>query len=263
MINVHVTHHAGTTFCGVMKNVLPTAFHDNTTVPQFACMGPKPTSNKQVANAMIHPWDNTHTTATSNIRLIRSMFHMVSWEYGQHPKPSLQVTDWENSQLLSVYIGRDPMSRMLADSAKSNRYFPNLFIYKNATADDLWEFAYHDYTDNYNLHVLTDYDPKQCCFDDETNTTNIKHYETAIDLLQRFTIILDQDCLNKGIAAVADLLGMEIPANVLRDAKSHDTPRERIGNDDVYEYLAHKNEMDIKVYKWVQENSLIDCSEIV
>ena len=64
--------------------------------------------------------------------------------------------------------------------------------------------------------------------------------EDAKAMLNRFTIVLDIACLDDGMNALAELLGLEIPDE---HPFYHPRPsnRERIGHDDVYEYLLEKN----------------------
>ena len=42
----------------------------------------------------------------------------------------------------------------------------------------------------------------------------------------------------------------------------HPPARERIGHDDVYEYLLEKNKLEIELYEYALERSLVKCDRI-
>lgn len=106
-------------------------------------------------------------------------------------------------------------------------------------------------TDNYALRVLTD--EEECCFEPNTNSTNNLHLKHAQNLLSRFTIILDQECLKEGLMAMANILQLEIGQSILdRDIVQELTPSDKIAHSEVYNYLLRKNELDIALYQWMR-----------
>jgi hypothetical protein len=101
-----------------------------------------------------------------------------------------------------------------------------------------------------------------------------KDYEDAVQMLNRFTIVLDIACLNDGMIELSKLLGLNTThiistlttiattntAKKGTDNKGkHLTSRQRIGYDDVYEYLIEKNYWDIKLYEYSKNISLVRC----
>jgi len=99
------------------------------------------------------------------------------------------------------------------------------------------------------------------------------HYEKAVAIMNRFTVVLDIACLDDGFDALSKLLGLDISVvtekrelvNEKRKRKgktAHEklSSAERIGYDDVYKYLVEKNEFDIKLYEYSKTISLVDCN---
>ena len=82
LLNVHITHHGGTTMCRELGQTLK---H-----PPFACMGFRKTDN--IPNRTLfpnkHPW--SHDKTASNIDFIRQSFDLqfVSWEDSKPPPRS-------------------------------------------------------------------------------------------------------------------------------------------------------------------------------
>lgn len=112
---------------------------------------------------------------------------------------------------------------------------------------------------------------------------NRTHYDHAVSVLNRFTIVLDIACLNEGMEALAKLLHLndvdkiktEIARNDRtrrrrhqqskkknhqRNIKNMSNHREWIGYGDVYEYLLGKNQWDIQLYEYSKTISLVHCS---
>jgi hypothetical protein len=183
ILNVHITHHAGTTFCAAVRRAPHTLG-----APTFACMGVKPVDNVTVTNYPSHrPWNYNETGP--NVALVRPFFHMISWEFGWHhrPQPVLgQSTNWEHPQLVSVYISKHPLERMLSSGS---HYFGTLYPgTRNGTANEMewWRFAQDDWNNNYALRILSD--SPACC--DGANTT-VADVASAQALLRRFTFVLD------------------------------------------------------------------------
>ena len=116
-------------------------------------------------------------------------------------------------------------------------------------------------------------------------------YDFAVQQLNRYTIVLDIQCLNDGIIELSKLLGLNT-TNIIskltkkqqingttysttnsdarnsntnstttntRNKGKHLTTRQRIGYDDVYQYLVEKNYWDIKLYEYSKNISLVRC----
>ena len=99
-----------------------------------------------------------------------------------------------------------------------------------------------------------------CCNGAQTNET---YLENAKALVERFSIVLDVACLSEGIRALGGLLNISL-AQQNRLSKAHEQvpSRDRIGHDDVYEYLLDKNRLDIELYEWSKSRALINCTKI-
>jgi len=107
-----------------------------------------------------------------------------------------------------------------------------------------------------------------------SNINRQAQYEQAVKVLQQATLVLDIACLDDGMLAAGDLLHLprepiqtKIRAAAQKRAikaqrnggKKSLSPRERIGYDDVYDYLVQKNYWDIKLYEYSQTISVVRC----
>ena len=116
---------------------------------------------------------------------------------------SLDVTNWEYPNLVSMIVMRDPIERFLAygkcympldkhqyptESLGPGGYFKGDHpVDGNATQIQLWwEYANAECADNYALSVLAD---SPCT---NGSDTSVQCLEGAKTLLRRFTFILDQ-----------------------------------------------------------------------
>jgi len=257
IVNIHITHHGGTTVCSLLGRSRDAVGAS----PTFNCLHVKPEDNVTDTNypRAIQPW-TLEDTAT-NIAIVRKYFHMISWEFGnlyRIPNPSLEVTEWENHNLLSVFVVRDPMSRLLAGSGYLNKHYPGVSS-GNAKKDEWWRYARDPwFTNNYALRVLAG---NECC--NGTNT-DPRHLENAKAVVEQFSIVLDIECLIEGLKALAGLLNITLATSSRSTMMPphHVPPRERIGYDDVYEFLLEKNHLDIELYEWSRSRALVDCSKI-
>jgi len=249
MINVHITHHGGTTFCGAVGHAL------NKTAPNFACLANRPNDDVSLNYLKHRPWSYYETA--ENIYQVRQHFHMISWEFRKHPIPALQETNWEDPNLFSVIIMRDPMSRMLAGSAYTRDNYPG--IEENHDLEQWRKFANDSFYDNYALRVLAEDNTGN-----QGENTERWHLETAKKLVERFTVVLDIACLDDGMAALADMLNITLNVNTKKKkrTRTHAHPRERIGYDEVYEYLLRKFHLDIEMYEWSKAKALVNCSAL-
>lgn len=252
ILNVHITHHGGTDVCDMLGH----AKGIKKSAPSFACMGVKPEGNVTIENfPEEHPW--LHNETATNIALVRPFFHYLSWEFGRQEPMRIADTDWENPNLVSIIVMRDPLSRMLSGDGIITRDYPG--IPKNATEDVWWQFATEAYeTDNFALRVLAG---PGCC---DAENTDPMFLERAKDLVRRFTFVLDIDCLLDGLTAVADILGIQIN-EIYSEAYSprvHPPIEKRIPFKEVYSYLLKRNHLDIALYEWSKSLSLVKCSAL-
>jgi hypothetical protein len=257
LLNIHITHHGGTTFCYEIGRRLH--------APSFACMSPRLPEDADVGEDFPkrQPW--SHNDTSTNIALIRKSFNMISWEFSAPmgaSLPQIDETHWEHEQLVSVFVARDPISRLLAGDAMVNRLHPTLFATRNATLDDWWAFARDDmFTNNYCMRIFAG---RSCC---QGNITSPEFLSKAKSIVKRFTIILDVACLDAGIAALGKILALNMSIPVKNSMapgtkrSSHEDPKDKIPYPEVYEYLVQKNRLDIEFYEWSKQRSLVNCDE--
>ena len=302
ILNIHPTHHAGTSFCSTIGR------HgiNHSIAPEFACMGDKDEvmprngtygSYEEMTSSTNIPW--MHNKTGPYVEAIRPYFHMISWEFtgvgSLKTEKRLDTTNWEHPKLLSVIITRDPISRLLASDGIIDKRYPG---FNEGTLDrkGWWDYvAYEDImnTDNFFLRILSgdkrarlkqqqkeENKNKNHISKNKNRTTaemmslfpsdlNRAHYDHAVAVLDRFTVVLDLACLTEGMVALAELLHLEgVPSGTSQTRKinykdkehlKHLSTRERVGYDDVYDYLLEKNKWDILLYKYSKNISLIRC----
>ncbi|KAI2500717.1 hypothetical protein MHU86_13745 [Fragilaria crotonensis] len=237
IVNFHITHHAGTTLCRLAR--------DNGPVPQFACMGGRnfPPRLKRYLSSKFTPWYSNETD--NSIEKIRPVYHYVSWEYDLKPlNRSLKDTNWEHPKLVSIIVMRNPMDRLLTDVGRKQHVV-------NGTSEEWWEYAQTIETNNYALRTITSFEG--CC--NGSNTPN-SYLGSAKTYLQRFTFIIDMDCLDESLTVMSSILGFN---NTAKPGMRRPSARERIQNDTLYDYLLRRNAMDIALYQWAKERSLVKC----
>ncbi|CAB9523259.1 expressed unknown protein [Seminavis robusta] len=253
VLNYHITHHAGTTVCADLGHTLK---H-----PSFACMGPNDDIPAEEVNIFPKqgPWGYNETD--TNIKIIQKNFHLVSWEL-RHPhgpeQPQNWDTNWEHPNLVSLLVMREPISRSLAGDGVMAKKYPGIWEPRkyNASIEEYWEFAHEEYhNNNYALRILSDIG---CC---NGSDTNIKYLEEAKEVVKRFTFVVDQDCLSESLEKVAEILGIENAHNPKSKQlhRSHKPLEERIPYPEVLDYLKDKNKLDIELYEWSKERSVVNC----
>jgi len=240
IFSVHVTHHGRTTMTYEMGKWGP--------VPGF------PTNNP-VFESIIHkfPWKYKETAYYTD--LMRQYYHFISEEMRSHPKYPLQRVNWEYENLLSVYVTRHPLDRLLSGDGILIRDFGEE---EDRTEAQLHGFAERWQADNYAMAILSVTD----CV--KENNITIECLGSAKTLLQRFTFVLDQACLNEGIQRMAQLLNKQVPESIRWDDKvksTKATAKERIPYSDVYDKLLEKNKRSIKLYEWSKSISLVQCHD--
>jgi hypothetical protein len=166
ILNVHITHHAGTSICNQMRQLGKT--------PDFACM------EKGRNDDTYWPQDaidknylfkkgqrNVGSRISYNdtgdwVSFWQQYFHYVSMEFGElHAFGSwgdyLHQTNWEYEGLVSMIVMRDPLERFLS-RGKCGDFHGTLTSGDptNETQALYWEYANSDCADNYALRVLTE-----------------------------------------------------------------------------------------------------------
>jgi hypothetical protein len=253
MLNIHITHHGGTSFCNWMKLLGPTPIkycanvndEQEERIPDFDA------SEYQPVRSEYRPWSYNDTR--QYIAITRKYFHMVSWEWGGLPNPSLHVTNWEDPNLVSIAIIRHPISRLLAVEAIKENF--NL-----TTEKGWWDYINGtDHCNNFFLRRLSDR-PRKCCQGESTSRT---HLEAAKRLLQRFTFVIDIACLDAGMEAMAWELGFDLPEIRPKTHLTNLPYPERVGFDDIYDFLLSENKLDIELYEWSKKKlGLVDCENL-
>lgn len=221
ILNIHITHHAGTLLCGIARRFGPT--------PSFNCMD--------------------DGTKDHNFDKWRQKYHYISWEYTNAPRPSLSSMDWTQPNLLTIFIARHPMDRLLSWAGLRNPKTGVKFGHERARSAEDWDlYAHGRWTDNYALRILSD------------NDITEHGLNKAKALASKFTFIFDQACLDLNLASLGPMIGWDNVVHNGRYHHMHGSPRERIHNDTLWKWLRKRNELDIKFYEWAKTMSLVQCS---
>jgi hypothetical protein len=252
ILNIHSTHHGGTFLCQNVGYAAGTRGG-----PSFACMGVRPQDNITIE---FPPFSWKHNDTANNIELVRPFFHFISWEFGRPLNP-LKDTDWGKRNLVSVIVVREPISRLLAGNGMFNGKYPAAMLGEHNDTEyenQWWKYATTEHvTNNYALSVLS----TGCC---QHNQTDAKHLEAAKQLLCRFTLVLDIRCLDEGVEAMNKILEIKQEERVPRPTKktAHASSSDRIRLREVYDYLLDSNKLDIQLYEWSKNISLVRCDDL-
>jgi len=317
LLNIHATHHAGTSLCSVIGrsggSVSSKRYPESS--PSFACWFDK----DGVSNSIYSPTGKRTFLKTTPVKFndtdnyieaMRPHFHMVSWEYDGVDQMirNISETNWEHPDLVSVAITREPISRLMAGGSYTKRHYPG-YNRLGLSHAGWWDYASNPdriQTDNFFFRIIEGTPPngnlgnsrrrwqrtekgKHFIYSDDNLPTveelrerfdlDSKKYEHAVDVLNRFTVVLDIACLDQGLVALGNLLNLNTTfvddkIEKLGERRKHPKPkskeekniikmlppREQIGYDDVYEYLLEKNKLDIKLYEYSKTISLVDCN---
>ena len=257
ILSIHITHHAGTSICRIMKKLGPT--------PGFACMGPGREPENKVWPDGIPSVNSAVETkdAETYVPLFRPLFHFVSSEYVKFGH--LNRTNWEYDDLVSMIVMRDPLERFLA-GGRCGSFHEGHGVTSisgdptNETQALYWEYANSQCTDNYALRVLAN---DAHCVDG--SRTSLSCLNGAKTLLSRFTFILDQACLSDSMVALGEALKLNITETDFEHSGLHKkhppTVRERLKNDTLYEFLQHRFRRDIELYQWSKAKSIVQCDQ--
>ena len=92
--------------------------------------------------------------------------------------------------------------------------------------------------------------------------TSIACLEGAKTLLNRFTFILDKDCLADSMVALGNALNLTVTSSGFESVfhKKRDPLRDRFGNDTLYEYVKRRFRRDIELYEWSKKRSIVVCN---
>lgn len=260
ILHIHITHHGGHDFCDLIGHA--TGVHGQHGATAYACRVDRHRKEWDfVPDSSFpkhDPWEYNQTS--ENIKRLRERFHFVSWEYYiQSPSPPLRETNWEDPNLLSVIVMRDPISRLLAGDGWVARFHHNVHL-NQATEEEWWDYANttHGDTDNFALRTLAG---KDCC---AGNHTEYRYLEYAKALVSRFSIVLDHACLDEGMEAFADLVGIKkLPrADNVDPPKKHPPNEQRIPYRNVYDFLVERNKLDLELYEWSKSISLVNCNAL-
>ena len=256
LINVHLTHQGGTTFCGSFGWATGRA-------PQFACMGPRDdlTAEQTALYPSARPWVGEATA--QNVEAVRHDFNytMISWEFSKPPSnPPLSATDWEYEHLLSVFVIRNPLSRLLAGDGYSIKAWSDVIKHHNATIDTWWDFAKWKKADNFALRILAG--------NGKGKEMTEADFGKAKELMQRFSVLIDIDCLGESLLTLADLTNVTLSnrtiAGLQNPKKKHKHPplEERYPYPEVYRHLQELNRFDIMLYEWAKTQVSVNCSSL-
>jgi hypothetical protein len=255
ILSIHITHHAGTSVCAKMSECGPT--------PSFACM-----KNKQNDGT---PWPEhdpkldrfglTYNDAQVLVTTFRPYFHFMSMEYPRWG--NLHNMNWEYPTLVSMIVMRNPLDRFLG-GGKCGRFHNSIINESDPDPENpevqrlYWEYANDNCADNYALRVLAE---KPRC--DASSMEEC--FQSAKSLLERFTFVLDEECLDESMEAMGNQLGLQITADGFESRKHHyhATARERINNETLYEFLMEKFHYDVALYEWSKNMSVVRCSDLV
>lgn len=117
-----------------------------------------------------------------------------------------------------------------------------------------WDFSRQAEFDNFALHRLYG---KGCC---QGEKTTLQQLQVAQALVRRMTFVMDIDCLNDNMQALAQILGITLNYDKHRSSGNRHAPlEERYPFRDTYEYLAKRNRRDIELYEWSKALSLVPC----
>jgi hypothetical protein len=250
IMNVHITHHAGTTMCNAMKQAGKS--------PAFACM--RGSNDEEFNNTKKFNIDHTNSWSYQdtaiNVEAIRPYFHYISMEY--RGWGNLHRHNWEYDHIVSTIVMKHPIDRFLSGGKCGEFHALSLGDPSNSTQDSYWKYANSRCADNYALRVVTN---TSSCVNGAN--TSLACLEGAKDLLRRFTYIIDAECFDDSLKALIDEL--ELNVTTIRDKGKHTNKyneehrRQRIGNATLYKFLQDRFRRDIELYEWSKAQSIVKC----
>ena len=273
---------SGSPMCNYMRAL---QYHPAPTrkTPSFACKGATPTDKIDPNDAALtsgavlakhgKPWyGNTtipigKTVSTNgyydetdiNIHFLIKYYHMMVQEFNDLPSRAYTAeTRWEHPQLVSLLVMQDPMDRI---TAHIDAHYNLEELGADKYNETLWNWVMDEsnaIVNNFALRIMTEkHDHKSdLILYDVTNA----QLGAARDLLQRFTLVLDQDCLDDSLRALGDLMGYQVGKLPTIKSYTIEQQRELLGVD-LYQYLLSKNQFDVELYQWSKSMSLVACGD--
>lgn len=253
LLNVIITHNGATT--------VRSEFGVPLKCPSFVCLNAQPKDGVDEEYPEYLPWSYEETDR--NVKKVREYFQFLMWQFGGKQGPAqIADTNWEHPDLVSMLVIREPLSRSLAGDGIMSTKYPMLFNGLHGINDPAleegqwWEFAHEKvHTNNFALRTLTN---KTCCNGADTPR---EYLDMAKELVQRFTFVIDIDCLQHSLEKVAEVLGFEPARQEFdMDEKFVKPPiQERIPYRDVYDFLVEKNQLDTELYEFAKGLAVLDC----
>ena len=244
IVNIQIAHQGGKTFCAIIGNAVGSVGSNN----RWSCTGGTPQDISNYPSDV--PW--TYNETATNVAFLRHYYHMISWVFNDQPVLPIADTNWDDPNLVSVFIIRDPVSRMLASDSFVGQNYPGI-LEGNATLDTWWKFAKSDITNNFCLGILAG---PGCCQGGNTNPT---YLGSAKEVMKRFTFILNIDCLIEGMQAMADILGITLDSSITAASSAIVNNETRVPFPQVYSYLLQRNKLDVALYDWAKTRALVEC----
>jgi hypothetical protein len=276
LVNIHITHHAGTFVCWWMKYHLPKG-----AVPDQSCLATL-TGPVQRISTLIGLYGDAESYYPEP--WLNASLRGIAFEYRPATKAEMYV-DWksaplEDSRLVTLAVMRDPLDRLLAGDGMVHRDFgPNpsrrRLVERKRTEVDWFHYMHSAYTNNYALRILAEdvdlkylvQDNSSAAFHGFSDTMDFidevteEMFNRAQSTLSRITYIIDQRCLELSLQHVGINLGFDnSKPGYLHNAKHlHASSRQRIANDTLYEELRQRNKWDIKLYEWAKTQAVVRC----
>ena len=229
VMNIHITHHAGTTLC-------LWATCNGHAAKDYKCSQPGGLS----ATAF------THTSEIERKLLGIYDTKYVSFEYRTfQQEDDLSKVDWQAPWVISVLVVRDPLERLLAADYTVEAKYGSV---KNRTAEQWWQYATDDtYSRNYQTRILGG----------GVKTDALRNSQA---LVSKVTFVLDQHCFNANLKRLGMLFGWKAPKGFNHGPlRSRGSVTSRINNDTLLGFLEERNRDDIEFYRWARERSLVRC----
>lgn len=252
ILNLHITHHAGTTICSWAGANGPT--------PKFACMQPRPPQTAAHV-PVLSEWHHGTLMNDTMLSNIRVDFHFVSIELasGKLHYP-LAPFPFEHPNVVSMCVMRDPISRLLSGDGRVTKFmlqaypkFKTIHDHETWKSKMWWTYADSYFTNNYAMNSLLSTAPE-----DKQHRNTHEGLERCKALLVRFTFLLDSACLDDGVKKVSKELGFKDNGRgSMMVHKAHASSLSRLdhGNKTLLAFLVNKNKLDLELYHFAQQRS--------
>ena len=210
----------------------------------------------------------SHLPQTNYLSMMELDTNMASW-----------LTNWpmiplESTDVVSILVMRDPIARTLSKYKPSltekppyrrcKQKHPDTGITPETAVQPTGDSGVDWNFDNYALRMLAGWNRME-----PPRKITREHFIAAKATLDRFSVVLDQECLAAGIAKLSGLLGVHDhyhPAPIGGDVKEtikdrpSTPPRELCGDDTTYHALVEMNTLGIELYEYAKSISLVSCA---